>query len=100
MLKHMENSIEADPKLQKAPVNYEGVSLARVLLIKKKKCLTQINILLFKAKYSRNICSSLSLSCGINAPLLSSQSVSFYFHKRRGRVSSFSLFMMFLVFGS
>lgn len=25
VLKHLENSINADPKLQKAPVNYEGV---------------------------------------------------------------------------
>jgi phosphomannomutase len=28
VLKHMENSIEADPKLQKAPVNYEGVRVS------------------------------------------------------------------------
>ncbi|GLT68010.1 hypothetical protein SLA2020_402750 [Shorea laevis] len=28
VLKHMENCIEADPKLQKAPVNYEGVRVS------------------------------------------------------------------------
>lgn len=27
MLKHLENSISSDPKLKKAPVNYEGVCL-------------------------------------------------------------------------
>lgn len=26
MLKHLENRVDSDPKLQKAPVNYEGVS--------------------------------------------------------------------------
>lgn len=57
MLKHLENSIESDPKLQIAPVNYEGVSFDHVLLIRKNRknkenkenSLTQINNLLFKA---------------------------------------------------
>ena len=31
MLEHLENSIESDPKLQKASVNYEGVRLAHIL---------------------------------------------------------------------
>lgn len=30
MLNHLENSVDLDPKLQKAPVNYEGVSLTQI----------------------------------------------------------------------
>lgn len=32
MLKHLENSIDLEPKLQKAPVNYEGVSFESMQL--------------------------------------------------------------------
>jgi len=32
VLKHLENSIDLDPKLQKAPVNYEGVSFESMKL--------------------------------------------------------------------
>ena len=31
MLKHLENSIGSDPSLLKAPVNYEGVCLSRII---------------------------------------------------------------------
>jgi hypothetical protein len=30
VLKLLENHVESDPKLQKAPVNYEGVSLTQI----------------------------------------------------------------------
>ena len=40
MLQLMENHIESDPKLQKAPVNYEGVSLTQIKIMEDVlKCL-------------------------------------------------------------
>ena len=37
MLKHLENFIESDPKLKKAPVNYEGVRLAHINYFSRRK---------------------------------------------------------------
>lgn len=33
VLKHLENTTSSDPKLQKAPVNHEGVSVSHIIFI-------------------------------------------------------------------